>query len=127
MDPISWAQPLSERDVVLQVAIHDEQVPNFASDSLARSAGLQVLRPEVSLPSDLTAAKGPLTRGYVQFDPQKPPAPEANRPAPVTDAHTDPRDWTGQRQQVTHYLRTGRLEHFCGGSPCSASNPGGDP
>jgi len=126
VDPISWVDPLSERDFLLQIAIHDEQVPNFASDSLARSSGLQLLSPEHHVPLGLDTAAGPLQRAYVQFDPEKAAPPPENRPAPVTDAHTTPRDWPGQRQQVVHFLQTGEVQHVCGAEPCTSSNPGTD-
>jgi hypothetical protein len=124
VDPISWVDPLAERELLLQIAIHDEQVPNFTSDTLARSVGLDVLAPAVAPPQGLLPAEGPLTRAYVQFDPQKAAPPDSNRPAPVTDAHTTPRDWPGQRHQVVDFLTTGAVSHFCGDAPCIPSNPG---
>ncbi len=124
VDPISWVTPLAERDLLLQVSVHDEQVPNFVSEALARSVDLPLLAPAVDRPQGLVAAEGPQPRAYVQFDPGKAAPPDSNRPAPVTDAHTTPRDWPGQRHQVARFLQTGEVEHFCGTAPCTSSNPG---
>ncbi len=124
VDPMTWSDPLRERDLLLQISIHDEQVPNFASDALARTVGLPVLAPEVGDPMGLAPSAGPLDRGYTQFDPDKPALPDSNRPAPTTEAHTTPRDWPGQRHQVVHFLTTGEVAHFCGDAPCTSSNVG---
>ena len=127
VDPMSYTADLQRperRPALLQIAIGDEQVPNFTSDALARSVGLPLLAPEVGVPEGLSSAAGPLTRAYVQFDPGTDLPPATNRPAPVTDAHTTPRTWPGARHQVVRFLRDGVIEHFCGDAPCTASNPG---
>lgn len=124
VDPMSWAPELAARDFVLQESIGDEQVPNLTTEALARSVGLPLLAPAVSSPLGLVATEGPLPRGLSQFDPGKPMPPEGNRPAPTTDAHTTPRLWAGQRDQVVHFLTTGELAHFCGATPCTDATPG---
>jgi len=124
VDPITWVPELAERDLLLSIAVHDEQVPNMTSEALARSIELPLLQPAVSVPSGLTEAQAPLQRAFVQLDPGMPPPPDENRPAPVTDAHTTPRLWEGHEEQVVHYLNAGVVEHFCGDTPCTSDNPG---
>ena len=124
VDPMSWAPELAERDLLLSVAIHDEQVPNMTSEALARSIGLPLLAPASTSPFGLSVADGPLPRAMVQLDPERVAPPAENRPADVTDAHTTPRGWVGHRQQVIRYLETGEVVHFCGDTPCTPSNPG---
>lgn len=124
VDPISWVDALATKPFLLQESIGDEQVPNFATEVLARSTGLPLLEPSATQPVGLPLATGPLGRGLVQFDPEKALPPRTNRPAPETDAHTTPRDWAGQRQQVVTFLLEGEVRHYCGDAPCTPDNPG---
>lgn len=129
VDPISYTAELSERTFILQEALGDEQVPNMTTRALARSVGLPLFTPSVEPVWGLDPVSGPLPAGraLVQFDPELPLPPDANRPAPITGAHDAPRRWTGTVEQLRTYLSVdapGRLEHHCGAGPCTASEPG---
>jgi len=130
VDPFSWTEELSSKNLLLQESIGDEQVANVTTEALARSIGLQVLEPAARTPFGLSTVSGPLppgSRALSQFDPEATPPPVGNRPADVTKAHNDPRLWTGTRQQVIDYLLPGSEEqvvHHCGAQPCAASNTG---
>lgn len=132
VDPLSYAEELSKRDMLYQVALGDEQVPNFTSEAFARSVALPSLSPAPSV-ADLAPVVGPLaapSRAYVQFDPELAHPAAANRPAPTTGAHDAPRRWSGARAQINHYLRPetrGEIVHFCGEAICAASNLGDTP
>jgi len=129
IDPFSWTDALSGQNLLLQESIGDEQVANLTTEALARSIGLDVLEPTVRTPYGLQTV-GPLppgSRALTQFDPEAPPPPIGNRPAEITNAHGDPRNWKGTRDQVIDYLRPGAEEqvvHHCGDLPCAASNTG---
>lgn len=131
VDPTSYAEALSGRSLLLQESIGDEQVPNVATELLARSIGLPVLSPTDHAPAGLDLVTGPLpagSRALVQFDPELALPPVENRPAPVTGAHTTPRTWDGARLQVIDHLSPsapGAIVHHCGVDPCSATHPGG--
>lgn len=130
VDPIAYVPELSARSFLLQESVGDEQVPNLATEMLARSVGLPVLEPVDRLPYELSGAPAPLppgSRALVRFDPELTPPPVENRPAPVTGAHETPRTWDGARLQVIDHLTAGsegQVVHHCGEEMCSASNPG---
>ena len=129
VDPIHYTTELATAPVLLQVSVGDEQVPNLVAEALVRSAGLPLVEPLVTNPG-LEVAALPVedgTAAMVQFDPEVPLPDPTNRPAEVTNAHTLPRLWSGQRGQVVTFLnpdRPGHLVHLCGDTACSASNPG---
>jgi hypothetical protein len=130
VDPLSWVPDLTPDDMLYQVSMGDEQVPNMTSEVFARSLGLQVLSPSSTQPYGLQTVAAPLPAGsgaYVQFDPERVHPPDGNRPAEVNGAHHAPRLWDGQRRQVIDYLTPGsegQVEHHCGDDVCSESNPG---
>ncbi|MEZ4318862.1 MAG: hypothetical protein R3F61_15210 [Myxococcota bacterium] len=127
-DPIAYTADLSERSFLLQESIGDEQVPNLTTEALARSVGLPQLGPVVTPVYGLDPVTAPLppgSRAYVQYDPQVGLPPDTNRPAPVTMAHDLPRTWDTTNAQTRAYLAVGQegtIEHFCGASPCNATN-----
>ena len=130
-DPINYAERIGERTVLLQEALHDEQVPNLTTRALARSAGLPAVGPSTQAPwglEQLPAPQGPSAAGWVQFDPELPAPQDANRPAKVTEAHNIPRSWWEQREQVMRFLEkgsAGTIMHPCGAdAACSPSNRG---
>ena len=98
--------------------------------ALVRTLGLSALEPIEDLPWGLSTVSGQLDAGsmaYVQFDSQRPLPPAINVPAPITDAHTLPRNWPGTHAQTLDFLdpdAPGTVVHHCGDAPCSASNPG---
>ena len=127
-DPASFVDELSERSVLWQEAIGDEQVPNITTEILARGAKAPLMTPSANLPPLLDLAEAPASGPIlVQFDSEYGMPPEGNRPAEVTGAHDAPRHWEGQQAQVLHFLdpdEPGVAEHFCGAEVCSASNTG---
>jgi hypothetical protein len=125
VDPTSWIDELQDRPLLLQESIHDEQVANVTTDTLARALALPILDPAVTVPPGLSTAGAPLSSALVQLDPEEEAPPPINRPAPVTGAHETPRTWEGTRLQILDHLRDGAIRHHCGDAPCSASNPGG--
>jgi hypothetical protein len=126
VDPLSYVDRLATRELLLQEAIGDEQVPNLTTHTFARGVGLPVLTPVADVPYGLdSVASG--ASALVRFDPQLPLPPPENRPAPVTGAHETPRTWTGAREQVVRYLQGEGVVHLCGDAPCSAANTGDAP
>lgn len=129
VDPYSDPSAMLSAPVLLQEAVHDEQVPNLTTRALARSAGMVAVEPLVEPVWGLDATVAPATvaGAYVQLDPERAPPIDANRPAEVTGAHTAPRGWSGTRRQTLTFLRPqtlGVVEQPCGDAACSRSNPG---
>ncbi len=124
VDPIAYVEDLYAWDLLLQEARGDQQVPNLTTRVLARSIGLPLLEPAVEPVWGINTAPGPLPRAFVQADPERGLPPEGNLPAPDSGAHEAPRLFDGIFEQTLGMLATGQIEHRCGHTPCSASNPG---
>lgn len=127
VDPASWTAELADATILLQESVADEQVPNFTTRALARALQVPQITPAVvEVPGlvrlEPSEASG---QGYVQFDPESTPPPDANIAAPVTDAHKIPRRWLTTQEQTLRFLAPddpGVVIHPCGDAPCSASN-----
>lgn len=128
-DPASYAADLRDKQLLWQVALHDEQVPNRTTELLARGVEPTVVTPTPREIWDVPSGAPPVAApAMTWFDPEAAAPPDANRPSPVTRAHSDPRLWDGAKLQTIRFLQAddpGVVEHFCGDAPCSASNPGG--
>ncbi len=127
-DPANHADALSDRDVLWQESIYDEQVANLTTEILARGAGATLLEPTDAVPLGLSSTEGPLEGpALARFDPETEVVHETNRPADTTGAHEAPRLWEGSKLQSLRFLDPddpGVVEHFCGTEICSASNTG---
>lgn len=128
VDPASYVEDLRGRSFLWQVAIGDDQVPNLTTDLLMRSVGVPLGTPEVYVPLDVdTVALPTVAPAFTQFDPEKTPPAEVNRPSEVTRAHGSPRTWEGAKAQTLAFFEAGlegQVLHFCGEGPCTASEPG---
>jgi len=131
VDPVAWSDELAAGPPVLwQESIGDEQVPNFTTEIVARSAGATLLGPAVREPYGMTATAGPLPAGSIavsQFDPEVGEQPDVNRPGSNSGAHSIPRTWSGARLQTIDFLDSaalGTVVHHCGETPCTATHPG---
>lgn len=129
VDPADWIDGIASGPPVLwQECYGDDQVPNLTTEIIGRSVGVTLLDPAIRVPYGLSEANSPIpapARAMAQFDPEVGEPPDANEPAPVTNAHTIPRVWPGAWEQTAHFLTSrGEVVHYCGADPCSASNPG---
>ena len=125
VDPIVHAVNLADRNILMQISVGDEQVPNFTAEALARTAGLAQVSPGVEpvygLP-ELTPPSAPGTSGYIQFDSQLGRPPTTNRPSTSNyGAHTAIRHTDEVMTQVEAYLAQGSegtIVDVCDGAPC---------
>jgi len=124
----TWTEELRGQPVLWQEAIHDEQVSNLTTESLARGVGVTLLSPSATTPWGLESGEAPLTGPVLaQFDPMTEVVHETNRPAEITGSHDAPRRWEGAKLQILRFLDPddpGVVEHYCGESVCSAENDG---
>lgn len=124
VDPITHTLALSQRSVLWQETMGDDQVPNLTTESLARSAGVPVLAPAVEPPSGMDPAEAPLGPGaaaLMQLDPGLGRPEEINRPAEVTGAHHGPRHTEEFLLQVEAFFTEGQegtIVHPCAPDPC---------
>lgn len=123
VDPINHLRGLDDKNVLMQVAVGDEQVPNLSAEMLARSLALPLITPEVHPVFGLQTADTPLgpgASGYFQFHPGMALPGEGNRPAAVTGAHSAVRQRDEVREQILVFLHDGiegTIIHPCDG-PC---------
>lgn len=125
VDPTVHAAALRERPILLQVALGDEQVPNFTAWTLARALSMPVVVPTSAEPWGLEQRPGPLPAGssaLMHFEPavlSYPPL--ENRPAQENGAHKAVRHWESARTQILGFFAEGAegtIESPCDG-PCT--------
>jgi len=110
---------VSAKQVLYQVARHDSQVPNLASEFAARTIGLPQLQPATSSIWGIPDEQGPLSSALVYFDLHAEPPPPGNQ-APEHDngTHGDQRYLDGSRLQINAFFEDGgMISNFCDG-PC---------
>ena len=124
----TWTDELRGQPVLWQEAIHDEQVANLTTESLARGVGATLLSPSATTPWGLESGEAPLSGPVLaEFDPLTEVVHLTNRPSEVTGAHDAPRGWEGTKLQTLRFLDPddpGVVEHYCGEMVCTADNDG---
>jgi hypothetical protein len=106
------------KQILLQIAIGDEQVPNVGSYWMARTMGLPVLGPSPITPWGLTVADSPLASGsaMVIMDGGAPMVPTTNIPAVDADMHNLTRTQPATRRQLKEFYATGQIVNECAGA-----------
>jgi hypothetical protein len=108
------------KQLLMQIALGDEQVPNIGSYWQARSMGIPVLGPTPVTPWGLTVQNTPLAGGsaLVIEDGGAPPAPTTNIPAPKLDPsmHDLTRNQPASRRMMKEFFATGQIVNECAGA-----------
>jgi hypothetical protein len=109
------------KQLLMQIALGDEQVPNLGSYWQARTMGISLLGPSPVTPWGLTVQQTPLASGsaLVIMDGGAPPPPLTNIPAPKLEPsmHDLTRNQPASRRQMKEFYATGRIVNECSG-PC---------
>ena len=107
------------KQLLMQIALGDEQVPNLGSYWQARTMGIPVLGPSPQTPWGLTVATSPVATGsaLVIMDGGAPPVPRTNVPAPDSGMHSLTRNQAASRRQIRDFFTTGSIVNQCAG-PC---------
>ncbi len=108
------------KQLLMQIALSDEQVPNLGSYWQARSMGIPVLGPTPVTPWGLTVAASPLAAGQsaiLIMDGGAPAPPSTNVPAPKVDPsmHDLTRTQAATRRQIKEFFDTGTIVNECAG------------
>ena len=107
------------KQILLHMAVGDEQVPNLATEWQARSMGIPVIMPaSVKVPWGMTTQDAPvaLGSGIVIMDGGAPPVPITNVPAPDTGMHNLTRNQAASRRQIATFFATGEIRNECTGA-----------
>lgn len=106
------------KQLLVQIALGDEQVANVGSYWLARTMGVPILGPTPTTPWGLAVRSGPLPGGsaLVIMDGGAPPPPVANVPPPDLDMHDLTRNQPAARRQIAQFFATGAIVNTCAGA-----------
>lgn len=108
------------KQLLMEIALSDEQVPNLGSYWQARSMGIPVLGPTPVTPWGLQVQASPLEAGasaILIMDGGAPAAPTTNIPAPKIDPsmHDLTRTQPATRRQIKQFFETGQIVNECNG------------
>jgi len=106
------------KQLLVQIALGDEQVPNLGSYWLARTMGIPILGPTPTTPWGLSVQPGPLATGsaMVIMDGGAPASPVTNLPAPDFGMHNLTRKQPATRRQIKEFFATGQIVNECAGA-----------
>jgi hypothetical protein len=108
------------KQILMQNALGDQEVPNIGSYWMARTMGIPILGPTPATPWGLTVMNSPLAAGasaMVLMDGGAPPAPLTNLPASEEgDMHTLTRKQPASRRQIKRFFETGEIVNQCQGA-----------
>jgi hypothetical protein len=113
------------KQLLMQIAIGDEQVPNLGSYWQARSMKVPVLGPTPFTPWGIPVQGSPLGAGsaLVIMDGGAPVPPATNIPAQDTGMHDLTRNQPATRRQIGEFFRTGAIVNECTGETgCSCQS-----
>ncbi|MEM7154625.1 MAG: hypothetical protein AAF799_17385 [Myxococcota bacterium] len=105
-------------EVLLQVAIGDNQVSNYGSYVMARTIGVPLLTPSAqSIWGIEEVESGHMGSAMIEHDFGLPPIPMDNVPATAgPDPHAAIWDYDVGIDELEHFLRTGEVMQFCDGA-----------
>lgn len=106
------------KQVLMQIALGDEQVPNQGSWWQARTMNVPILGPTPLEPWGLTVQQSPLASGsaLVIMDGGAPPPPATNVPPEDFKMHNLTRNQPAARRQIGEFFGTGQIVNHCSGA-----------
>jgi len=124
--PLSGVPP---KQLIMQMGLHDAQVPNIASEMIVRTTGIQTLAPAATQFYGMTGAGAPLTSAQTIWDVHGTPVPPDTNQTPADDnqVHEAIRRIPQAEQQIETFFSTGQVVDTCGGQPCVEPVPPSTP
>ena len=107
------------KQILLHMAVGDDEVPNLSTEWQARSMDIPVITPaSVHVPWGMTTQDAPVVMGsgLVIMDGGAPPVPLTNVPAPETGMHSLTRNQAASKRQIAHFFATGEIRNECDGA-----------
>jgi hypothetical protein len=107
------------KQILLHMAVGDDQVPNLATEWQARSMDIPVILPaSTRVPWGMATQEAPVVMGsgLVVMDGDAPMIPLTNVPAPETGMHNLTRNQPASRRQIAHFFATGEIKNECAGA-----------
>jgi hypothetical protein len=117
------------KQLVMQMGLDDAQVPNVATEMIARTTGIGLLSPAVTDVYGMTAKAGPLSSALTTWDIHGTPVPPDTNQTPADDnqVHEAIRRIPQAEQQIETFYGTGQVVDTCDGSPCVEPVPPSTP
>lgn len=116
------------KQVLWQVAIADDEVPNLGSEYAARTMGIPVLTPSPKLPWGVQTTAGPASSAMVYYDfGLGSTIPDTNTAPPDNDVHSNIRNKSATTDMMKHFYETGQIIQTCTaatGCDCTAGGCG---
>ncbi len=113
------------KQLLLQMAVGDDEVANVATEYEARTLGINTLSPSVYEPYGVPEATGPLSNALVIFDYGiGDTIPLTNEPPPENDVHSYVRKQEATIEQIGHFYATGEILQYCGDDGCVCEENG---
>lgn len=111
------------KQILLHMAIGDDEVPNISTEWQARTMGVSNVGPTVKELYGIPTTTEPIMggSGLVIWDGGSPIPPLTNVPAPDTGAHGVTRKQPAAWRQMGTFYETGVIEHTCGTTACVCS------
>jgi len=134
-DPVGSANDLltgkipntPKKQILIQMAMEDDEVPNIATEFQARTMGIPLLLPSVKTEIyGITEKEGPLENGLVIFDGGQPPTPLSNETPSESGAHYATRNEAAALRQIHHFFTNGEIINTCSESGCMCQSGGCD-
>jgi hypothetical protein len=105
-----------DKQLLMQIAVADDEVSNLASEYQARSMGIPVLAPSVSAPWGVDLVEGPVPSALVVFDfGLGDTIPISNEPPPDNDVHSNIRNKQATIDMMKRFYETGDIIQTCTG------------
>jgi hypothetical protein len=106
------------KQILMQIALGDQEVPNIGSYWQARTMGIPILGDTPTTPWGLSVRPSPIAGGsaLVIMDGGAPPAPVTNEPPEDHDMHNLTRRQPATRRQMKEFFATGRIVNECAGA-----------
>lgn len=107
--------------MLLQIGVHDSQVPNVGTEVQVRSLGIPAVAPSALPAFQIAEMEAPCDNSaYVPYDVDGSATPLTNTPPTIENgAHEAVRQLAAAQDQIDAFLRPdGRIENFCDG-PCA--------
>jgi len=102
------------KQVLMQIAIGDDEVSNLASEYQARTMGIPVLMPSPYVPFGLATSTTPVPNGMVIYDfGVGNTIPSTNEPPPDNDVHSNIRNKQATIDMMKRFYEQGEIVQLC--------------
>jgi hypothetical protein len=115
-----------QKQVLMQIAIADDEVPNLGSEYQARTMGIPLILPSPKMPYGLTGTSSPAQSGILYYDfGLGNTIPDGNEAPPDNSVHGSIRNKTATTEMMKAFYETGLITNLCtapNGCDCTVAN-----